>query len=173
MEAKKCKMAYITKERKILGLFLGLSVNSNIVAASTERFSKNGIVQYQDIRKNTEKYVDAMSIKISGINQNVMDLSGGNQQKVLLAMWMTTNPDIIMIDEPTRGVDVGAKAEIHALLRKMAVDGKAIILVSSEMSELLASCDKIVCMFEGKITGILDNKEAGEESIMKLVSGLS
>ncbi len=92
-----------------------------------------------------------MSIKISGINQNVMDLSGGNQQKVLLAMWMTTNPDIIMIDEPTRGVDGRCEGEIHALLRKMAVDGKAIILVSSEMSELLASCDKIVCMFEGKL----------------------
>ena len=173
MEAKKYKMAYITKERKILGLFLGLSVNSNIAAASTEQFSRHGMVQYQDIRENTEKYVDAMSIKISDANQNVMDLSGGNQQKVLLAMWMTTNPDIIMIDEPTRGVDVGAKAEIHALLRKMAVDGKAIILVSSEMSELIASCDKIVCMFEGKITGILDNREASEETIMKLVSGLS
>ena len=112
-----------------------------------------------------------MSIKCSGLAHQVQKLSGGNQQKVLLSMWLSADPDVILIDEPTRGVDVGAKAEIHLLLREAVKSGKAVIMVSSEMPELMASCDRVMVMYEGKCTGMLENKELREERLMAMASG--
>ncbi len=172
MDAKKNKLAFITKERKVQGLLLSLDVRKNIAAASTRRFRKKGLVNVGLMAENAKKYIDAMGIKVSGLNQLTMNLSGGNQQKVLLSMWLTADPDIILIDEPTRGVDVGAKAEIHNLLRDLTKEGKAIIIVSSEMPEIMASCDRILVMHEGQITGELSNAEATEEMIMKYASGV-
>ncbi len=171
--AKKNKLAYITKDRKSIGLFLRLDVKKNIAAAFTSKFSRNGLLDESLIESNAEYYVDAMDIKVSSLDQLTMNLSGGNQQKVLLSMWLTADPDIIMIDEPTRGIDVGAKAEIHNLLRELAKQGKGIIIVSSELPEILASCDRILVMYEGKLTGALTNEEANEEIIMKYASGLN
>lgn len=173
MVAKRNKLAYITKDRKSTGLFLELDVKKNIAAAYTNKFKKNGLLDDKQMANNAEKYVEAMDIKVAGLSQMTVNLSGGNQQKVLLSMWLTTDPDIILIDEPTRGIDVGAKAEIHSLLRNLTKEGKAIIIVSSEMPEILASCDRILVMYEGQITGELSNKEATEEAIMKLASGLN
>lgn len=170
-DAKKNKLAYITKERKILGLFLGLDVKQNIAAASTERYAPGGWVKFDKIAENAKKYVEAMSIKCSGLAHQVQKLSGGNQQKVLLSMWLSADPDVILIDEPTRGVDVGAKAEIHLLLREAVKSGKAVIMVSSEMPELMASCDRVMVMYEGKCTGMLENKELREERLMAMASG--
>jgi len=104
----------------------------------------------------------------------VMNLSGGNQQKVLISMWLSENPKVMLIDEPTRGVDVGAKAEIHALLRKIASEGKGILMVSSELPEIMASCDRVIVMFEGRIFGVLQNdKSLTEERMISLASGMA
>ena len=116
MDAKKNHMAYITKDRKNLGLFLELSAEDNMSAANTGKFVTNGLVDYKKITENAKEYEEKMQIKLADVKQKVGKLSGGNQQKVLLSMWMAAEPEIILIDEPTRGIDVGAKAEIHALL---------------------------------------------------------
>ncbi len=172
-DAKKHKLAYITKERKILGLFLNLDVQQNIAAASGERYVTKGHVNYKKIAQNAQKYVQAMSIKCANLSHKVLNLSGGNQQKVLLSMWLSGDPDVIMIDEPTRGVDVGAKAEIHMLLRDVVSKGKAVIMVSSEMPEIMASCDRVMVMYEGRCMGILENKDLTEEKLMAMASGFT
>ena len=170
-DAKHNKLAYITKERKILGLFLNLDVQQNIAAASTERYVTKGCVDFKKIADNANGYVKAMSIKCANLAHKVLNLSGGNQQKVLLSMWLSADPDVVMIDEPTRGVDVGAKAEIHMLLRDVVAKGKGVIMVSSEMPEIMASCDRVVVMYEGKCMGVLENKELTEEKLMAMASG--
>lgn len=166
VDSRRNKIGYITKERKLLGLFLPLTVQDNISAVANRRLSKNGIVQYGARKDNAQKYADSMHIKISGLEQKVMNLSGGNQQKVLLSMWMSDDSEILLVDEPTRGVDVGAKAEIHALLRESARQGKGVVIISSEMSELMASCDRIIVMHEGKVKGELKLGDYSEEKIM-------
>ena len=114
-----------------------------------------------------------MQIKLADVKQKVGKLSGGNQQKVLLSMWMASEPEIILIDEPTRGIDVGAKAEIHALLRKLVGEGKAVIMVSSEMPEIMASCDRVLVFHDGRITGELEQKDITEQKMMSLASGIT
>lgn len=171
LQMKKKGLAYITKERKNLGLFLGLDIQQNISAASMDKYRKKGLVDYHGISGNAQKYIDAMKIRCSGLNQKVINLSGGNQQKVLLSMWIASDPDILLIDEPTRGIDVGAKSEIHFLLRKIAGDGKAVIVISSELPEIMASCDRVLVMHEGKVTAELKNSELSEEKILRFASG--
>jgi ABC-type sugar transport system ATPase subunit len=172
--AKKHGLAYITKERKLLGLFLGLDVKTNIAAASPKKYEKKRVIQYNRISENAQHYVDAMHIKCSDLKQKTMNLSGGNQQKVLLSMWLSNGPEILLIDEPTRGVDVGAKAEIHGLLRGIVAKGKSVILVSSELPEILASCDRVMVMYEGKLMDTLENNaDLTEERIMQLASGIN
>ena len=174
ISAKKHGLAYITKERKQLGLFLGLDVQTNIAAASPEKYVERGSIRYHRIAENAQRYVEAMHIKCAGTRQKTMNLSGGNQQKVLLSMWLSDDPDILLIDEPTRGVDVGAKSEIHALLRSIVSNGKSVVFVSSELPEILASCDRVMIMYEGRLMAILDNNaELTEERIIKLASGIN
>ena len=173
IDAKKHKIAYITKERSHKGLFQMLSVRQNIVAADWERFAPHGILNYNEQVVATDEYIDKVQVVTSSQEALVSFLSGGNQQKVLLAMWLLTQPEVLLIDEPTRGVDVGAKAEIHSILRDIVGEDKGVVMVSSEATELLASCDRIMVMFEGKVAGILDNKDATEEKIIRLASGLT
>ncbi len=171
--AKRHGLAYITKERKLLGLFLGLDVKTNIAAASPKKYEKNGTIRFNRIAENARKYVDAMHIKCADLKQKTMNLSGGNQQKVLLSMWLSNDPEILLIDEPTRGVDVGAKAEIHALLRGIVSKGKSVIIVSSELPEILASCDRVMVMYEGRMMDVLSNDgNLTEERIIQLASGI-
>lgn len=174
IDAKRNGLAYITKDRKNLGLFLGLSLEDNVIAAAQEKGTKGGLRHQESITSIAQEYVDALSIKCSDTRQSALNLSGGNQQKVLLSMWLNTDPEIIMIDEPTRGVDVGAKAEIHRLLRRFAAEGNAVLLVSSELIELMASCDRILVMHEGRLVGDLTNDDSlTEEQIMALASGIT
>ena len=174
IQAKKHGLAYITKDRKMLGLFLKQDVKTNVAAASEQSYKSAGLVSYQKIAANAKRYVEAMRIKCASLSQLVMNLSGGNQQKVLLSMWLSADPKILLIDEPTRGVDVGAKAEIHALLRGIAAEGKGVLMVSSELPEIMAACDRVIVMFEGRITGILDNnKQLTEERLVSLASGMT
>lgn len=171
VDSRRNKIGYITKERKLLGLFLPMTVMDNTSAVANRRLSKKGIVQYGQRKENAQKFADSMHTKISGLMQKVMNLSGGNQQKVLLSMWMSDEPEVLLVDEPTRGVDVGAKSEIHALLRESARQGKGIVIISSEMTELMASCDRIIVMHEGKVKGELKLGEYSEEKIMNLAYG--
>lgn len=172
IQAKKKGFAYITKDRKNLGLFLGLDVKKNISAASMEKYLKHGTINYKMMAENSKKYIDAIRIKCSSLEQKTMNLSGGNQQKVLLSMWLSADPDIVLIDEPTRGVDVGAKEEIHTLLREIVSMGKSVIMVSSELPELIASCDRILVMYEGKKMGELNHNELTEQQMMSMASGI-
>jgi ABC-type sugar transport system ATPase subunit len=170
MIAKQNGIAYITKDRKRVGLFMRMSVDRNIMAANLDKFSKRGIINFKTAHENSMVYWKRFEIKTPTLKKLVVALSGGNQQKVLLAMWFTRNPRILIVDEPTRGIDVGTKEEIHKLIRKLASDGAGIIMISSDMPELLGASDRILVMFEGTVTGDVDNYDLSEERIVALAS---
>lgn len=168
---KAAGLGYVTEDRKGSGLVLGMDVADNIILASLDRLSsKFGFVNTKGARAECTKYKDALSIKTPSLKQRAGNLSGGNQQKIVLAKWLMQSPDIIIFDEPTRGIDVGAKAEIYRLIAKLAEDGKAIIFISSEMPEILGMCDRILVMSDGKISGELSAEEATQEKILTLAA---
>jgi len=165
-------MALLTEDRRATGIMSVLSVRDNMIMAALNSFLRWGFfVRGGRVARACSEQVDQLAIKTPSLNQQIGNLSGGNQQKVLFSRWMLTVPDILMVDEPTRGIDVGSKSEIHLLLSRLAQQGKAIILVSSEMAEILGMSDRIVVMHEGGIGGILDRDEADQEKIMQLASG--
>ena len=171
-DAKAHGIAYLTKDRKSQGLFLRKSITENVLAANLDRFSKKGIVQPQGARKDAEDYKEKFEIKTPDVDKLVSQLSGGNQQKVLLSMWISRNPSLLLIDEPTRGIDVGTKETIHRLIRQFAKEGMGVIIVSSDMPELMGASDRIVAMYEGEISGELALNEITEQRIMALTSGM-
>lgn len=171
-EAKAHGIAYLTKDRKNKGLFLRKSITENILAANLDRFSKKGLVQPGQARADAEAYREKFDIKTPDVDKLVSQLSGGNQQKVLLSMWISRGPQLLLIDEPTRGIDVGTKETIHSLIRQFAKQGMGVIIVSSDMPELIGASDRIVAMYEGKISGELALHEITEQRVMALTSGL-
>ena len=160
-------VAYVPEDRKNLGLNLLDSIRQTIVASNLDKITKHGLLDLNDEKKAAEEYRKSLKIKTSNVDAGVTTLSGGNQQKVVLSKWMFTEPDILILDEPTRGIDVGAKYEIYKLIHKLADDGKAVILVSSELPELLGMADRIYTIFEGTITGEISSSEANQEGLMK------
>ncbi len=161
-------MAMLTEDRRGTGIIPVSSVASNIVVANLKKYvRKSGLVNHKMIANDASEYIKKIEIKTPTKDTLIQDLSGGNQQKVLVARWLLTHPDILFVDEPTRGIDVGAKAEIHSLITRMAGEGKAIIMVSSEMPEILGMCDRILVMHEGRQTGIIDRSIATQEVIMQ------
>ena len=171
-DAKAHGIAYLTKDRKSQGLFLRKTITENVLAANLDRFSKKGIVQPKGARKDAEEYKEKFEIKTPDVDKLVSQLSGGNQQKVLLSMWISRNPQLLLIDEPTRGIDVGTKETIHRLIRQFAKEGMGVIIVSSDMPELMGASDRIVAMYEGEISGELSLNEITEQRIMALTSGM-
>ena len=164
-------IGYLSEDRKRFGLALGMDVESNIVLAALERFlNPVGVVDSAKTRETAEHYVKTLSIKTPSIKQQVRNLSGGNQQKVVIGKWLTADTDILIFDEPTRGIDVGAKSEIYKLLNELAHSGKSIIMISSELPEILRMSHRIVVMCEGRITGELTADEATQEKIMRLAT---
>lgn len=163
-------IAYATEDRKQLGLILGSDVKSNISLASIGRVVRNLLVDETQERAVARGYMRDMSIKARSPSTTVRTLSGGNQQKVVLSKWMFTDADVLLLDEPTRGVDVGAKFEIYTIVNKLAEAGKAIVLVSSELPELLGMCDRIVVFSEGRVTGDVPIAEASSERLMQLMT---
>ncbi len=160
-------IGYLSEDRKRYGLALGMNVEANIVLAAFQKFlGWLGVVNDGKIRETGAKYVDALAIKTPSLQQKVKNLSGGNQQKVVVGKWLTANTDILIFDEPTRGIDVGAKSEIYHLLNNLAQQGKSIIMISSELPEILRMSHRIVVMCEGRITGELTAAEATQEGIM-------
>lgn len=162
-------LAYVTEDRKENGLILIDHIKGNITLSNLNKISKGIVVNESEEIVQVEELRDRLNIKCSGILQKAGNLSGGNQQKVVIAKWIFTEPDVLILDEPTRGIDVGAKYEIYTIINKLAAQGKAILLISSELPEILGMCDRIYVMNEGKMLGELDSKDASQEKIMKMI----
>ena len=169
-DAVRAGIGYLSEDRKRFGLCLGLSVSANVALPSLEHYTTGGCVNDGKISRTTEKYVDRIKIKTPGVRALTRGLSGGNQQKVVLAKWLERDCDILIFDEPTRGIDVGAKNEIYKLMNDLVHQGKSIIMISSEMPELLRMSDRIVVMCEGVKTGEMSIEEATQEKIMTLAT---
>ena len=172
-DAIKNKMALITEDRKQTGLNLIVSVKENIASVSIGKLSNHGIVNDKKINEVSEKYIRELKIKTPDGNAIVGNLSGGNQQKVVLAKWLLDEPDIIIFDEPTRGIDIGAKRDIYLLINNLAKEGKAVIVISSEMAEVMGICDRILVMAEGRINGEVQREEFSQEVIMGYASNIT
>jgi inositol transport system ATP-binding protein len=163
-------MALLTEDRKTSGLYLVLSVLDNMQIASIRNHTTIGFVHQAVLRRLCEQMAVSLQVKMPSFAAPVETLSGGNQQKVVLGRWLLTRPQILLLDEPTRGIDVGAKAEIHKLMSQLAGEGKAIIMISSELPEIIGMSDRIMVMHEGHVSGFLDRAEATQESIMELAA---
>ena len=169
-DAIRNKMAYCSEDRKQYGLVLSDDMKHNMtMAALPYFFSNHGIINSNEVIVQSEKYKESINVKAYSINQKVETLSGGNQQKVVLAKWIMTAPDILILDEPTRGIDVGAKHEIYLLINELAKSGKAIIVISSEMPEVIGVSDRIYILNEGKIIGEMAKDEFSQEAIMTCI----
>ncbi|MFD3446575.1 sugar ABC transporter ATP-binding protein [Microbacteriaceae bacterium 4G12] len=171
IDAIRNKIAFITEDRKSEGLILDFSIRENLGLPNLQHISKNGVIQ-SDLEKTfSSDMIKILNVKAASSEQPVKSLSGGNQQKVVLAKWLGINPQILILDEPTRGVDVGAKKEIYSIMNKLTEEGVAIIMVSSELPEVLGMSDRVLVIHEGKVGGILERSEATQESIMSLATG--
>jgi ABC-type sugar transport system ATPase subunit len=169
--AMKHGMAFLTEDRKESGCFLLLDVQSNAqMAVLQNRYAHFGFVQQGKLSKDAADMANRLRVRTPDMHEPIINLSGGNQQKVLITRWLMTNPKILILDEPTRGIDVGAKAEIHRLISQLAGQGVAVIMISSEMPEVLGMSDRILVLHEGRVTGILDRKDADQVKIMELAS---
>jgi putative multiple sugar transport system ATP-binding protein len=163
-------LAYVSEDRKALGLNLLMDIRENTTIASLGKISKKGVLDKEKEVQIAEAYRKKMRTKTSSIYQKVSSLSGGNQQKVVLAKWLMTEPDVLFLDEPTRGIDVGAKYEIYTIIEEMAAAGKCVCIISSELPEILGMCDRIYTMNDGKFTGEVLRKDANQESLMNLMT---
>jgi ribose transport system ATP-binding protein len=159
-------IGYLSEDRKRFGLAVNLSVRDNLALATYNRFQRGPFINAKKVRQATEEYVRRLSIKTPSLEQLLRNLSGGNQQKVVIAKWLIRNCDILIFDEPTRGIDVGAKSEIYTLMNELTREGKSIIMISSELPEILRMSDRIIVMSEGRLTGELPIEEASQEAIM-------
>jgi ABC-type sugar transport system ATPase subunit len=166
-------IVYLTEDRKALGLFLGMSVGDNLVAPNLSAFTTPlGALMHRKMKTYAGHVVSEYAIDTPSTDKKVNNLSGGNQQKVLVAMWMGTRPEVIIFDEPTRGVDVGARAEIYQKIQQFAAAGTGVILISSDMTELIGMCDRILVIREGKITWEVERPDFNEEKILAHAAGL-
>ena len=164
-------VAYATEDRKKNGLILIQDIMFNVSLASLDKILKGRLINENEEIVQVNRLKDEINIKAPSIKQTVLNLSGGNQQKVVLGKWIFSAPSVLILDEPTRGIDVGAKYEIYTLMNEMVRQGMSIIMISSELLEILGMSDRIYVMSEGRITGELDAKEATEQGIMRLSVG--
>ena len=169
-DAIKAGIAYVSEDRKGDGLILIDDIKQNITLANLKKFSPNGLINKNEEVKIASWYKDSMNIKAPSIEQKVGNLSGGNQQKVSFAKWLFVSPKLLILDEPTRGIDVGAKYEIYTIINDLISKGLSIIMISSELPEILGMCDRIYVMAEGKMTGVLSSEEANQEIIMQMAT---
>jgi ribose transport system ATP-binding protein len=169
-DAIRLGLAYLSEDRKQEGLYLTKSLKENFLVTNLHRVAPKGWLLWDKLTALTLKYVEILKIRTPSLDQKLRNLSGGNQQKVLLGMWLATAPDVLIVDEPTRGIDVATKQEIHRLLRQLAREGKAILAISSDLPETLIISDRIAVMRKGRLQGILPVTEADEEGIMVLAA---
>ncbi|MCQ4725495.1 galactose/methyl galactoside ABC transporter ATP-binding protein MglA [Anaerotignum faecicola] len=169
-DAIKNGFAMLTEERRATGIFGGMSITFNSVISNLKSYKKYFLLSASKMGEDTKWVVESMRVKTPSQKTHIRTLSGGNQQKVILGRWLLTKPEILLLDEPTRGIDVGAKYEIYQLIINLANEGKSVMVVSSEMPELLGICDRIMVMSNGRLAGILDIKDATQEEIMRLAA---
>ena len=170
-ESIKNGFALLTEERRATGIFGVLNIRDNTVISSLKRHKRFGLwLSEKSQREDTQHYIDAMRTKTPSQETKIRSLSGGNQQKVIIGRWLLTDPEVLLLDEPTRGIDVGAKYEIYQLILDLANKGKTVIMVSSEMPELLGVCDRIVVMSGGRVAGEVDARNTSQEEIMTLAA---
>jgi len=169
-DAVKHGIGYLSEDRKRFGLAIKLSVKENSIMASYDNICPGLFLPRKQIDEITAEYVKKLKVKTPSMDQFVRNLSGGNQQKVVIAKWLIRNCSILIFDEPTRGIDVGAKSEIYHLMNELVQEGKSIIMISSELNEVLRMSDRIAVMCEGKLTGFLDIEDATQERIMTLAT---
>ncbi|MBD8079370.1 sugar ABC transporter ATP-binding protein [Cellulosimicrobium arenosum] len=169
-EAVRHGIGYLSEDRKRYGLLVDQDVTANVALASVGRESRAGFVRDAWSRRVAAEMVERLGVKTPSVRQRVKNLSGGNQQKVVLAKWLVRDCDVLIVDEPTRGIDVGAKEEIYELLESLAAQGKSIVMISSELPEVLRLSDRVVVMCEGRVTGVLDNADATQQNIMELAT---
>ena len=170
-DAIKNNIGFLTEDRKNQGLILKLDVKQNVTLPNLEKITKNTVICFKEEKAICERLVEDLSIKTPSLLQKIKFLSGGNQQKVVLAKWLATQSKILIIDEPTRGIDVGAKVEIYKLINKLTKAGHTVLMVSSELPEILGMSDRVYVMHEGKITGELTRQEATQEKILHYATG--
>ena len=170
-DAIKQGIALLTEDRRATGIFPVLSVLDNVSIASYDQYLKSGqIINQKELENVARESIKKMNIKTPSLKTHIQSLSGGNQQKVIIARWLANNPDILILDEPTRGIDVGAKYEIYCIIADLAKAGKSIIMISSEMSELIGMSDRIMVMCEGKVSGFVDSRTTSQQEIMRLAT---
>ncbi|NLB50422.1 MAG: sugar ABC transporter ATP-binding protein, partial [Clostridiaceae bacterium] len=169
-DAIKNRMALVTEDRKHLDLITCLPVYENINLVNVQQSPSRGIVNWTKCRAVAERQRAALNIRVSGVDQIVVTLSGGNQQKVALAKWLDFNPQVILFDEPTRGIDIGAKTEIYSIMGELVSRGTAIIMVSSELPELVSVADRVLVMQEGRMMGIVEKADLTQENVMSLAT---
>ena len=170
IRAKRLKLALLTEERRATGIIPMLSVKDNMLIANMKKYVRYGLISERQGSVDSKRSIEQLRVKTPSERSPIRDLSGGNQQKVLFAKWLLTEPEILILDEPTRGIDVGAKYEIYTIIADLAQRGKSIIMISSEMPELLGMSDRIMVMCEGRMTGILEGEAATQEKIMTLAT---
>ena len=171
-EAIRAGIAMVQEDRKVLSLFMNMTIERNITMAQLP-FMSRGVTSDRVERRLAQQMVGALDIRLASLDEPVSSLSGGNQQKTVLGRWLATKPKLLILDEPTHGVDVGAKAEIYALIRALAAEGMGVLLISSELPEVLALAHRIVVMHEGRITGILNREDATEEKLMAYATAIT
>lgn len=171
-DAIRNRIAFVSEDRKNVGLNLVGSVKENVTLANLEKYCRIGIIKSKEENEASRFHAEKLSVKASSLDTLAMCLSGGNQQKVILARWMSTEPKVLILDEPTKGIDVGAKAEIYRLIDEFASKGNCVIMVSSEMPEVLGMSDRIAVMHEGELTAVFDRDEATQEKILAAAAGL-
>jgi len=170
-QAMEYGIAYVPEDRHLHGLIMNFSIAANLTLAILHQVSRLGLVDPRREQKIADQYSIQLSVRSEGVEQLVNALSGGNQQKVVLGKWLATNPSVLILDEPTRGIDVGAKAEVHRIISDLAARGLAIILISSELPEVLAMADRVIVLHEGRVTGTFTRSEATQERVMFAATG--
>jgi ribose transport system ATP-binding protein len=172
-DAMRSGLAYLSEDRKREGLYIAKSVKENFLVTNLRRVAPRGWLNWRMIQALTDRYATALQVRTPTYDQRLRNLSGGNQQKVLLGTWLATEPEVLIVDEPTRGIDVGTKQEIHRILRELAAQGKAVIVISSDLPEALAISDRIAVMRRGRLVGEVKGTEATQEGIMQLAAGVA
>ncbi len=171
IQAMKNGIAFVTEDRKTEGLVLDFSIKENMFLTSLDQVSKAGIIQSKIETEEAKKYIDQLKVRCTDGEQIVGSLSGGNQQKIVIAKWLSTKPGVLILDEPTRGVDIGAKKEIYSIINSLADQGVAILMISSELPEVIGMADRVLVMHEGKQTAILEKEQLTQETIMHYATG--
>jgi ribose transport system ATP-binding protein len=169
-EAKSAGVAMVTEDRKRLGLFSQMSVRENITICTLPESTSAGLISGRNERKQARESIAQLGVKTSGTEAGIMSLSGGNQQKCVIARWLRTKPKVLLLDDPTRGIDVGAKAELYKLIDSLCREGLGLIVTSSELPELITLCDRVLVLCEGRMTGELNRGELTEQRMMELAT---